>query len=227
MDEAANLIAPEIMGLDPVYIVSFPRSGHHALIGFLNKVSNFASNYCEYYSCTLHNGEAIPCPYAGKNTRLKRLKCGAGRRFLKNHDFNLSLPITPQSKYIVQYRHPFLSALSWYEMETAKNKDLPPWEIFFDQKLRLWQSFIEKWVVRYGDNRNVILVPYESLSSIARITEIATFSGAVMKPDLRKIKHNFKSRRVIERDNELIVRERTLLPLLKRAGVSPIFDVNK
>lgn len=206
-----------------VFVVSFPRSGHHALVGFMNKVSDFADNYCEFYSCTKHNGQTIECPFKNVNSRLKKLGCGAGKGYLKNHDFGLKLPYKKGCKYVVQYRHPFLSIKSWYEMESDKQKDMPEWSQFFDEKINFWIGFIEKWVIKYGTRDNVKLVPYDSLAELAKVVEIATFAGATIKPELGKVKHNFRSNRMLKPDGFWQQKEEEILPFLKQAGLSPIF----
>jgi hypothetical protein len=212
--------------LDPrVFIVSFPRSGHHALVGFLNRVSDAADNYCEFYSCEKHNGEPIECPQKHVNWRVKRNCCGAGKTFLKNHDFDLRLPYRKEDKFVVQYRHPFLSIKSWYEMESGKGKKLEPWPKFFEQKLAFWEDFVRKWVLELGDRDNVLPVTYDSLKDREVILQIAEFSGAGIKPELDKFKPNFREKtRQLESEREFFKeRERAIAPLLAQVKIAPLF----
>lgn len=207
-----------------VVVVSFPRSGHHAMVGFLNKISDFADNYCEFYSCTRHNGQPISCPNKGKSSELKNYSCAAGNQFLKSHDFNLSLPFQSNVKYIVQYRHPFLSIQSWYEMESKKKTDLPAWPNFFEEKLLFWRKFADKWIIKHGNKENVILVPYDSLSNSRFIADIAAFSGANLKSNASEIQLNFKSMRKIPKEQFLKEQEQMILPILKEVGIPPLFQ---
>lgn len=218
-----NLGKSQIAPSTKLFIVSFPRSGHHACVGFLNKVSDFANHYCEFYTCTKQNGASIECEYSNLQYTKKKLGCAAGNRYLKNHDFDLNLPFHKDCKYIVQYRHPFLSILSWYEMETGKGKDLPCWADFFKEKLEFWLQFIDKWVVKFGFNENVELVPYDSMADLGRLIELAKFAGAELKPNIENIKHNFNPKRSLDETDFYIESEKAILPTLKKADISPLF----
>lgn len=224
MKNLIKLTRPFNAGTVRVFVVSFPRSGHHALVGFLERVSNFSDDYCEFYNCTKHNGEPIPCHYVGVERNRFSLECGAGNTYLKNHDFELDLPFYEDRKYIVQYRHPFLSIKSWYEMEKAKGADLPEWDTFFAEKLKFWEGFIHKWIINLGDKPNVRLVSYDSLADLNNIIELAKFSGATLKPNAQKFKHNFSPKRHPEKDVSLIHLEEQIMPLLMQAGIAPLFS---
>lgn len=206
------------------YVVCFPRSGHHAMIGFLDRISDFSEHYCEYYTCTRHNGDKIECPASALNAKLKRLKCAAGNRILKNHDFDLNLPYTLKDSFIVQYRHPFYSIMSWYELEREKGRPVKPWPGFLREKLDYWKSFMNKWVIEHGAESNVLLVPYESLAEREMLVRIAEFSGFT-NCDLNKLGVNyFKSSRKLPEgiglDRNL---EAEIYDLLEKAGIAPLF----
>lgn len=224
-----SLFQSDVLASTSVIIVSFPRSGHHALVGFLSRISDFSSNYCEFYSCERHNGEPIQCAQKHVPWRLKKNGCGAGNGFIKNHDFNLDVPYTRRVRYIVQYRHPFHSIQSWYEMEAGKGKDLGEWPSFFEAKLEFWKKFMHKWVVTYGAKANVCCLPYETLNSWERIQNVAEFAGASLKERKRPPEPNYRASRVLDAHTlphaESI--EAELLPLLKAAGITPLFEKNR
>lgn len=224
MNRILNFFANRFSATTEVFVVSYPRSGHHAFIGFLNKVSDFAQNYCEFYSCTRQNGDIIPCKYAHVPANLKRFGCGAGNTFLKNHDFDLALPYKKHLKYIVQYRHPFLSIKSWYEMERSKGKRVPSWEEFFNHKLAFWIKFMEKWVIKYGECENVRLVPYESLGDQQFVTELAVFAGAELQANLENVTYKFEAKRTIEYEDYLFETEKRLLNILEISKIAPLFE---
>lgn len=203
------------------YIVSYPRSGHHAMIGFLSRISNLDEDYCEYYKCEKHNGQAIPCPKSKMHWRMKKGCCGAGKRLLKNHDFDLKLPYNKTDKYIIQYRHPLLSIQSWYELESKKNNY--DWGTFFNEKLGFWVAFIEKWVLAHQNSQNVLLVPHLSLKQASTIEKIIRFVGSDIDPN-KHFTPNFKAERELTQNIEFLRQKETeLLPLLEKVGIEPLF----
>jgi hypothetical protein len=205
-------------------VVCFPRSGHHAMIGFLSRISDFPEHYCEFYTCTRHNGVGIECPNKGMNWQLKHFRCAAGNRILKNHDFKLNLPYTPKDRFIVQYRHPFYSIKSWYELEQKSGRPVGLWPDFLRDKMSFWISFMKKWVLRHGGESNVLLVPYDSLAEKETIVRIAGFAG-FNNCDVSKLGGNyFKSFRQIEEGNGLDKSlESEILDLLEKADIAPLF----
>ena len=223
------LFGSDVLASTSVIIVSFPRSGHHALVGFLSRVSDFSSNYCEFYSCERHNGEPIECAKHNVPWQLKKNGCGAGNGFIKNHDFNLSVPYTRRVRYIVQYRHPFHSIQSWYEMESSKGKNPGDWSAFFDAKLVFWRQFMQKWVVTHGEKSNVYCLPYENLTTWDRIQSVAQFAGASLEERKKSPVPNYRPSRVFDAstltDAEEI--ESELLPILNVAGITPLFEKNR
>lgn len=209
-----------------VFVVSYPRSGHHALIGFLNRVTDVADNYCEFYSCERHDGKEIECSKKNISWKFKNNCCGAERNILKNHDFDLKLPYRSEDKFIIQYRHPFLSIKSWYEMELAKGNPLDPWPKFFDKKLKFWIAFVKKWVVELGGQPNVLAVTYNSLKDREVILQIAEFSGAEISSNIDDFKHNFKDNsRAIDSDIDFFKeKEKAIEKLLIEVNISPLFS---
>jgi hypothetical protein len=123
---------------DFVQTVSFPRSGHHALMRCLQHYFGADMNYCIYYTCC----QQIPCPHAR-----------ARFNFQKNHDFVERLPLTPDPKqrYLVQYRNPVDSLISncyLYEKGTLERESTrSEWEAFAENWLNRWQRFVHKWAL--------------------------------------------------------------------------------
>ncbi len=208
------------------YVVCFPRSGHHAMIGFLSRISDYSAHYCEFYNCTRHNGVEIECPNKGIDWRRKQFRCGAGNRILKNHDFKLNLPYSLKNRFIIQYRHPFYSIRSWYELEMKNGVPVGPWPDFLRDKMLFWVSFMKKWVVSHGSEPNVLLVPYDSLVERETLARIAGFSG-LDNFDVNKLSDNhFKSFRQIEEGIGLNKNlESEILDLLGKANIAPLFHL--
>lgn len=221
--EANRLDSPvNADGQPRVFIVSFPRSGHHALMGFLNKVSDLCDDYCEFYNCTTHNGKAIECPKRRFNWRLKGNHCGAGRRITKSHDFDLSVPIRDDWRYVVQYRHPLMAVQSWYELESRNNNVNR--SRFIRKGVSFWCDFIEKWVLSTQSLENVRSVEYQSLDDAETIRDIVEFCGGEFRGSLDK-RPNFQQRRDADSLPEFMREmEQPLLPMMNRAGIEPLFD---
>ena len=225
----SSLFQSDGLASTSVIVVSFPRSGHHALIGFLSRVSDFSSNYCEFYSCERHNGESIECLQKHVPWRLKKNGCSAGNGFIKNHDFDLEVPYTRRVRYVVQYRHPFHSIQSWYEMERDKGKAVGDWPTFFAAKLRFWEAFMQKWVIDHGARANVYCLPYETLTTWDKIESVAKFAGATIDDRKKPPQPNYKPSRVFNADTlpDAEEIEARLLPLLMAGGVTPLFEKHR
>lgn len=225
----ASLFPAGVSRSTSLIVVSFPRSGHHALVGFLSRVSDFSTNYCEFYSCERHNGELIECPKKHVPWNMKKNGCGAGNGFIKNHDFDLRVPYMQRVGYIVQYRHPFHSIQSWYEMERSKGKAVADWPTFFADKLLFWEGFMKKWVIEHGAQANVYCLPYETLTSWEKITSVAKFAGATIDDRKKPPQPNYKPSRVFNADTlpDAEEIEARLLPLLMAGGVTPLFEKHR
>ena len=105
--------------------------------------------FCEYYS----GCKTSPC----KNPQTN---------YQKNHDFDLTLDNNPNYVYIVQYRSPMESLISYYKHginigviteDTKKN-----WVDFCKKNIVYWKKFINKWVVE-NKNSNVAFISFEEL----------------------------------------------------------------
>lgn len=202
--------------------MSFPRSGHHAMMGFMKRVSDLADDYCEFYNCKTHDGKAIDCPKKLLSWRLKGQQCGAGRRVTKTHDFDLALPIRRKWKYVVQYRHPVPAIQSWYELESRK-KNLDAAR-FARESLRFWKAFMEKWVFSLPAADNVLRVNYDTLARVETLREVAGFCQAQLDIP-RGFSPNFALRRSTEEIPPVMQRlEQEIVPLLERAGIERMYS---
>ena len=157
------------MGIRKIQCVSFPRSGHGLLVKCLG----------QYFGSDFHY-----CPDVFRKVHFKDPKTN----YQKNHDFDLCLPNTPLWYYVIQYRHPIESVISWYKWEvdnavkaekntrwrTLINRKLPLWNLYTQRdtqqrwlefvKLHIpfWQRFVRKWVIQ-NQNPNTCFVPYSEL----------------------------------------------------------------
>jgi hypothetical protein len=135
-----------------IQIISIPRSGQHLLERLLKKVHeyyNIPFSYCEFYSCC----QAIPCK--------------KGARYLKNHDFSLTVKKTLQTKFIVLYRKNAISQMeSIFRFNKSNNvnyeskKDFNEFIEYYRDTISYYYGFILKWVENHKDN--VLLIEYEN-----------------------------------------------------------------
>lgn len=124
----------------PVDSVSFPRSGHKLTTDLL----------------TAYFGEGFG--YAGEGEKKDVV------HFLKHHDEDLTLPILPERRYLVQVRDPFDSMHSWFRMTVDLDGIKDSRASFcavFDSKLDYWAGFVRKWVLK--EYPNVWVFHYQDL----------------------------------------------------------------
>lgn len=207
------------------YIVSYPRSGHHGLMGFLDRTCDLGKDYCEFYTCKSYDGSDIDCCMAGKSWQEKSFNCHGGKKNIKCHDFDLGLPFDNESRYLVQIRHPFLSIQSWYQMESGKNKVLPPWEEFFEQKLDFWTRFVNKWIVDLGEKSNVHILRYNDIGQKESLKEVAYFLGYgdVFSLDSLPIDYFNPKRKIPQEDTFFNKKEALIEDTLKKVGIERLF----
>ncbi len=148
--------------------VSFPRSGHHLLVNFLNHYFGCRFLYCEYYN----HCQQLPCANPANNLQ-------------KNHDFGLKLPTDGARDYVLQYRHPLYAVSSNYflHLRNVQGKGSPYevgqepgkiWREFAVKQVQRWKAFVRKWILE-NDNPRVLVLAYEDI--LHRPVEV--FSGAV------------------------------------------------
>ncbi len=157
--------------------VTFPRSGHTLLVNILLRY--FAADasfpvidsedvcrhviragvlsYCEFY----FHCKQTPC--IDESTNLQ-----------KNHDFSLKLKISPWANYIVQYRFPLESIVSWYKFELDSgliDDSAANWRRFAWAKIEFWRNFARKWLIDYPFS-NALPIDYHDLIYRVRQTAI-------------------------------------------------------
>ena len=178
-----------------IQCVSFPRSGHHLLAGCLK----------QYFAAIF----IIAPTFFGK-AHFKDPKTN----YQKNHDFDLSLPNTRAWYYVIQYRHPIDSLISWYKWEADTgvkaekntrwrafiNYELPFWNLytrrdtqqrwlqFVKLHIAFWQKFVRKWIIR-NQNPNTCFVPYSELvaDSCRAIRKVVLFVNPLSPVNLEAI----------------------------------------
>lgn len=210
-----------------VYFVTYPRSGHKALIRFLDHMAGIGGEYCEFYNCLNHKGERYKCIYENENWANKHFRCGTGRRLLKNHDFDLGLPIRNEVLYVMQYRHPFKSIRSWYELDLARNHDIPPWDVYLQLKLKFWIGFIRKWVPGNLEKDNFFFIQYENLGDREKLEDLVRFIGGDVSQQLEPGYFCEKRSLHYADSNEiktLRLYEEKISPILEMAGINRLFN---
>lgn len=160
-------------GNKAVFLVSYPRSGQHYTERLLERATG-VKNYCEHYNCNIAG-----CPGQDVPPRNRPL-CLSGLRFNKNHDFDLSLPISDEHLYAVFFRKPLYSITSYYERDLKNGTKVPvvregvgrvllddersAWEEYAIEKAIYWRRLILKWLpMRY--KKNVRAFRYEEITS--------------------------------------------------------------
>jgi hypothetical protein len=127
--------------LVPTECISYPRSGHHALVDLLRAYFGEGFVYGEIYrEPTAVLGSLFP-PV----------------NYQKNHDFDLLTPVDAARNYLVQVRNPLESIESWetFDRRVGHTPDTA------EARLDFWNAFVKKWV--FGEVPNRLVVWYEDL----------------------------------------------------------------
>ncbi len=131
----------------------FPRSGHR-----------FLRNICQEYF-----GEAMKfrANHSGKGYSEDEAN------YIKDHDFKLlnmkkGIEFRFDTLYLVQYRHPLESLISYYEFQVKHavvDDSRVSWNLFFPKHLEYWKKFICKWVFIAGkiEKLELKMVCYDDL----------------------------------------------------------------
>ena len=117
--------------MNKLLIVTFPRSGHHLLVGMLQKYFGPEMVYCETYE----HCNTIPCPNLTVNVQ-------------KTHDFDLDVAAPDGWKVLVQMREPLPAIVSWYETQVSRygmEDSRRSWDEFFAEKMHFYVNFYKKW----------------------------------------------------------------------------------
>jgi hypothetical protein len=201
------------------------------MAGFLNLVFD-PLDYCEFYACQDHRRRPLPCPSSSWPSAM-RLGCRAGHMVQKNHDFDLSLPISDAFRYVVSLRHPLYSLTSWYTLwcKTAPpGTVIEPFAAFMLGKADYWREFARKWADA-PPRANVLVNRYEDMIRDPEETRrVATFiNGDTPPPGLSRL-DDATFHATIRQDRDLTteastdpslfkeVQERIGLDLMRRLG---------
>lgn len=126
---------------------SFPRSGHHMMLGVLQNYFGDEMKCCKWSD----DFEKRPhlCPETN---------------FTMVHDMHLTFPGNdPYWKYLVLVRHPIYSLASWRIHKKLDDGNICEDLGVTQQKLEFWAKWMNKWVLSPVNNR--LIVQYESLVS--------------------------------------------------------------
>lgn len=130
--------------LFPTECISYPRSGHHALVDVLRG----------YFSDDFVYGEI----YRDPGATLSSLANVPRINYQKNHDFDLNTdPAATDRQYLVQVRNPLESIESWevFDRRVGHTPESP------EARVDFWAAFVKKWV--FSEIPNRLVVWYEDL----------------------------------------------------------------
>lgn len=116
--------------------ISFPRSGHHALKAVLADYFGNEFKYCDNYVDPPSNKLGV-CPETN---------------YCKEHDLELSQPLDPNFRYVIQVRNPMFSIPSWIEFDSRVGAinhmvSRETWSKAFNERIRFWNVWFDKWVL--------------------------------------------------------------------------------
>lgn len=129
--------------------VSFPRSGHHALYAVLSEYFGDSLKYHDKYLVPPANQIAL-----------------ADSNYCKDHDLELTVPVDPSLRYVIQTRHPREAIQSWLDYDARVTPSCQintrvEWEQRFGGMLEFWCKWYSKWVI--SDIPQRLIVTYERL----------------------------------------------------------------
>lgn len=165
--------------------VSYPRSGRGLMLRIIKNYFMIGYNY-----------EIIKC-LPGRKTGLINEE---GVNFASNHDFHNSVPKKQNWNYLIQYRNPIRSIVS-YTKKAGFNKEFKK---FFNHNLGIkhWTKLINRWVI--NPPPNALLIDYEDLildneNTIKKTVEFISnqkFDVEIYKESVKEI--NIKPRNFLE-----------------------------
>lgn len=179
----------------------FPRSGHRFHRNMLQ--SYFGESFKFHES---HSKVGVPIYDAN---------------YIKNHDFGLvnfktkELSLDSSKKYVVQYRHPLASLVSYFEFQ-VKHGNLEDtqkdWDVFFSKNILYWKAFVKKWIIDISIKEHIFFISYENLVSSTEevmlcLIKFLSDTDEVDEPRLRKSVQQFKGNIIRYREDEKIGRQ--------------------
>ena len=102
--------------------------------------------------------------------------------YIKEHDFGLlngkkGIPILSGTQYLIQYRHPLESLVSYFEFNVKHGlltDDREAWTNFLPKHLDYWKTFATKW---FGSNQKNCDRPFH----IVRYSDLYSNTFSTMK----------------------------------------------
>ncbi|MBW2046214.1 MAG: hypothetical protein JRI96_15265 [Deltaproteobacteria bacterium] len=179
-----------------IQCITFPRSGHHLLVNCLARYfgedllfdsrsiesgkdrSHFSAGelvYCEYY----HHCGQTPCADPKTN-------------FQKNHDFGLKLENNLSYNYIIQYRHPIESIVSYYKFQTEYSHTIENnkqnWMSFFKKSMVYWAGFTHKWIIKNKNPQTYYLLYFDLVNNPGvKLKEVIGFIRPSKKVNVKRL----------------------------------------
>ena len=149
-DASNSLIIEEqvLLAQPPLFLVSFPRSGHTLVTKILEKVFDAHGvpfQYCENYI----------------NSAQRDAICGSHPNVIKSHDFDLTLQPAATSKYVVLYRNELKLQLEAVFRWLCSKKGCP----------KSMRTFMDNWYVTFP-----LLPPPRTLTPIALLAGTFTIA---------------------------------------------------
>jgi len=123
--------------------------------------------------------------------------------YIKNHDNELlnslktGIEINDSWKYVVQFRHPIMSIVSYFEFHIRTRTHLNNQQeflSFLNSRINYWKRFIQKWTLTQP---NFILIPYEQLieDPLTKIGEVVRFMTESERIDMSKLMRSMEKHR--------------------------------
>jgi len=131
--------------LNKVCCITFPRSGHHLLVNCLLKYFSRDINYpateghLTFKQCrqVLHAGDFHYCEYYN---HCKSIPCTDPTvNFQKYHDIHMGFEFDRAKKFVIQYRHPIETIVSYYNFLILTSKELG---MCIEDNEKNWSNFI-------------------------------------------------------------------------------------
>jgi len=177
--------------------VTFPRSGHHALLACLHRYFGEQLRYCELYQPRQFLAEQGIASHGPMDE-------DPATNFQKNHDWDLKLRRRPGRLYLVQYRLPTEALASWYKLDLIDQggeDTRPRWETFARRGCDFWRGFMRKWAIKPAPG--TFPLGYERLvdSPEAALADVLRFLTGGAEPDLPRLRSALRAAPITRRNS--------------------------
>ena len=133
--------------------ISWPRSGHHMLVGLCRNYFGSDFHYCEFYNKDIDCCRKFPCARQNKIV------------MSKNHDHKLDILLDDASPILIQIRSFKPSVVSNYELAVKNGREdsFKSFVNFATHYQNQYKPFYKKWITSDFDNERLI-VRYEDIT---------------------------------------------------------------